>query len=172
MSQPAFALWRLGFRPFYLLAAGFSALSVALWAAQYAGLLRHAYLGGPTWHAHEMLFGYTLAVVTGFLFTAVRNWTGKSTPTGAPLAGLAALWLAGRVLVLTPWSIAAAVVNVAFPLGVAAGIAVPLWRARSRRNYFFVGLLLLLAAALACIHLAALGVLAVPPGSGCSSAWT
>ena len=71
MSQPAFALWRLGFRPFYLLAAGFSALSVALWAAQYAGLLRHAYLGGPTWHAHEMLFGYTLAVVTGFLFTAV-----------------------------------------------------------------------------------------------------
>ena len=166
MSQPAFALWRLGFRPFYLLAAGFSALSVALWAAQYAGLLRHAYLGGPTWHAHEMLFGYTLAVVTGFLFTAVRNWTGKSTPTGAPLAGLAALWLAGRVLVLTPWSIAAAVVNVAFPLGVAAGIAVPLWRARSRRNYFFVGLLLLLAAALACIHLAALGVLAVPPWVG------
>ena len=166
MSQPAFALWRLGFRPFYLLAAGFSALSVALWAAQYAGLLRHAYLGGPTWHAHEMLFGYTLAVVTGFLFTAVRNWTGKSTPTGAPLAGLAALWLAGRVLVLTPWSIAAAVVNVAFPLGVAAGIG----RAAVARTQSTQLLLCRPAAAagaaLACIHLAALGVLAVPPWVG------
>ena len=166
VSEPAFALWRLGFRPFYLLAAGFSALSVALWAVQYAGLLSFAYLGGPTWHAHEMLFGYTLAVIAGFLFTAVRNWTGRPTPTGVPLAALAALWLAGRVLVLTPWSIAAAVLNVAFPLGVAAGIGVPLWRARSRRNYFFVGLLLLLAAALACIHLAALGALEVPPWVG------
>jgi uncharacterized protein involved in response to NO len=113
-----------------------------------------------------MLFGYTLAVVTGFLFTAVRNWTGKPTPTGPALAALAALWLAGRVLVLTPWSVAAAVVNVAFPLGVALGIGVPLWRARNRRNYFFVGLLLLMAVALACIHLGALGVLEVPSWAG------
>jgi uncharacterized protein involved in response to NO len=166
MSERAFALWQLGFRPFYLLAATFASLSVALWAAQYAGLLPHAYLAGPTWHAHEMLFGYTLAVVTGFLFTAVRNWTGKPTPTGPTLAALAALWLAGRVLVLTPWSVAAAVVNVAFPLGVALGIGVPLWRARNRRNYFFVGLLLLLALALAGIHLAALGVLEIPAWAG------
>lgn len=166
MSENTFALWQLGFRPFYLLAATFASLSAALWAAQYAGLLPHAYLAGPTWHAHEMLFGYTLAVVTGFLFTAVRNWTGKPTPTGPALAALAALWLAGRVLVLTPWSVAAAVVNVAFPLGVALGIGVPLWRARNRRNYFFVGLLLLLALALAGIHLAALGVLDIPPWAG------
>ena len=166
MSEPAFALWRLGFRPFYLLAAFFAASSVALWAAQYSGLLPQAYLDGPVWHAHEMLFGYTLAVITGFLFTAVRNWTGKPTPSGALLAGFAALWLAGRVLVLTPWSIAAAVVNVAFPLSVAAGIGVPLWRARNRRNYFFVGLLMLLAVAVAGIHLAMLGVLEVPAWAG------
>jgi uncharacterized protein involved in response to NO len=162
----AAALWQLGFRPFYLLAATFASLSVALWAAQYAGLLPHAYLIGPTWHAHEMLFGYTLAVITGFLFTAVRNWTGKPTPTGPALAALAALWLAGRVLLLTPWSAAAAVVNVAFPLSVALGVGVPLWRARNRRNYFFVGLLVLLALALASIHLAALGVLNLPAWAG------
>jgi uncharacterized protein involved in response to NO len=113
-----------------------------------------------------MLFGYTLAVITGFLFTAVRNWTGKPTPTGAALAALAAWWVAGRLLVLTPWGVAAAVVNVSFPLAVAAGIAAPLWRARNRRNYFFVGLLLLLAMAVACIHLVSLGVLQVPAWAG------
>ena len=51
-----------------------------------------------------MLFGYTLAVIAGFLFTAVRNWTGQPTPTGAALAAFALLWIAGRVLVLTPFA--------------------------------------------------------------------
>ena len=166
VKESAFALWRLGFRPFYLLAALFSALSVGLWALQSASVLPQAYLGGPMWHAHEMLFGYTLAVVAGFLFTAVRNWSGRPTPTGATLAAIAALWVAGRVLVLTPWGVAAAVVNVAFPLAVAWGIGVPLWRARNQRKYFFVGLLLLMAAGIACIHLAFLGVVEVPPWAG------
>ncbi|MCC7463995.1 MAG: NnrS family protein [Gammaproteobacteria bacterium] len=166
MSLAAQPLWRLGFRPFYLLAAMFAALSVALWAAQFVGLLPRAYLAGPTWHAHEMLFGYTLAVVSGFLLTAVRNWTGQPTPTGWPLAALAALWVAGRVLVLTPWGAAAAIVNVAFPLGVALGIGQPLWRARNRRNYFFVGLLVLLALAIAALHLSELGLLALPAWVG------
>lgn len=165
-EQSAVALWRLGFRPFYLLAASFSALSVGLWVLQLAGLLPRGYLNGPLWHAHEMLFGYTLAVVTGFLFTAVRNWSGRPTPTGATLAAIAALWVAGRVLVLTPWGIAAAVANVAFPLAVAWGIGVPLWRARNQRNYFFVGLLVLAAAGIACLHLAFLGVVDVPPWVG------
>src|SRR6188768_3040971 len=79
----------------------------------------------PLWHAHEMLFGFTLAVVVGFLFTAGRNWTGLPTPTGAGLAALAALWLAARVLVLTPWGWASALANVAFPLAAAAALAVP-----------------------------------------------
>jgi len=83
------ALWNLGFRPFYLLASVFSASSVLLWAAQYSGLLPFAYLQGPLWHGHEMLFGYTMAVVAGFLLTAVRAWTGQPTPTGVPLMVLA-----------------------------------------------------------------------------------
>src|SRR5690606_4185899 len=102
-AVPAFALWQLGFRPFYLLASVFSAVSVGLWTLQYSGWLGGAYLKGPLWHGHEMLFGYTVAVIAGFLLTAVRNWTGLPTPAGAPLAALAALWVAGRVLVLTPW---------------------------------------------------------------------
>jgi uncharacterized protein involved in response to NO len=164
MAGPA--LWNLGFRPFYLLASVFSASSVLLWAAQYSGLLPFAYLQGPLWHGHEMLFGYTMAVVAGFLLTAVRAWTGQPTPTGMPLMALAALWVAGRALVLTPLGMPAAAVNAVFPLALAAAIAVPLWRARNVRNYFFVGLLLLMAALVAALHLALLGVYELPPRLG------
>lgn len=158
-----FALWSLGFRPFYLLASVFSALSVLLWVGQFSGYLDAAYLRGPVWHAHEMLFGYTLAIIAGFLLTAVRNWTGLPTPSGAPLMALAALWIAGRVLVLTPFSLAAAAVNAAFPLAIALAIGVPLTRAQNRRNYFFIGLLALMSALTVGLHLTLQGRLDLPP---------
>ena len=161
-APPGFALWQLGFRPFYLLASVFAALSIGLWALQFAGWLGTPYLAGPVWHAHEMLFGFTLAVVVGFLFTAGRNWSGRPTPTGAALMALAALWVAGRVLVLTPYGWAAAVVNVAFPLAAAVGLAIPFIAARNQRNYFFIGLLVLMAAAVLGIHLAQLGITTLP----------
>lgn len=161
-SPPGFALWQLGFRPFYLLASVFAALSIGLWALQFAGWLGRPYLQGPMWHAHEMLFGFTMAVVVGFLFTAGRNWSGRPTPTGPALMALAALWVAGRVLVLTTYGWAAAVVNVAFPLAAAVGLAIPFIAARNQRNYFFVGLLVLMAAAVLGIHLAQLGVTQLP----------
>ncbi|MBL8276926.1 MAG: NnrS family protein [Pelomonas sp.] len=164
-APPAgFALFALGFRPFYLLAAVFAALSVPLWALQFSGWLGHAYLAGPVWHAHEMLFGFALAVIVGFLFTAGRNWTNQPTPTGWPLAALAGLWLVARVLLLTPFGLAAALANVAFPLAAAVALARPLIRAGSRRNYFFVGLLVLMGAAAAVVHAAELGWLTWPAG--------
>lgn len=161
-----FALFALGFRPFYLLASVFAALSIPLWALQFSGLLGRPYLAGPLWHAHEMLFGFTLAVIVGFLFTAGRNWANLPTPTGWKLAALAALWIAARVLVLTPWAAAAAVANVAFPLAAAVGLAVPFIKARNKRNYFFVGLLVMLAAAAAFVHLSQMGLVAAPAGLG------
>lgn len=161
-----FALWQLGFRPFYLLASVFAALSIGLWAMQFAGWLPRPYLSGPLWHAHEMLFGFTLAVVVGFLFTAGRNWSNRPTPTGPALAALALLWLAGRVLVLTPFGWAAAVLNAAFPIAAAVALAIPFWASRSRRNYFFVALLLALGAANLAIHLSQLGVIALPAFMG------
>lgn len=161
-----FALWQLGFRPFYLLASVFAALSIALWALQFTGHLAAPYLPGPMWHAHEMLFGFTLAIVVGFLFTAGRNWSNLPTPTGGRLAALAALWVAGRILVLTPFGWASAIVNAAFPLAAAATLGVVFVRAGNRRNYFFVGLLVLLAVAEFTVHLAQLGVLALPGWAG------
>ncbi len=154
-----FALWSLGFRPFYLLASVFAALSILLWICQYTGQLPVAYLRTPALHGHEMLFGYTLAVVAGFLLTAVANWTGKSTPTGAALMSLAALWVAGRVLVLTPYATAAAIANVAFPVALAIGIGKAVVQSQNRRNYFLLALLLSLALASLAFHLSQLDLL-------------
>ena len=161
-AEAKFALWHLGFRPFYLLASSFAALSVLFWVGQYAGYLPATYLRTPAWHGHEMLYGYTLAVVTGFLLTAVRNWTGKPTPSGPMLMALAALWVCGRILVLTPFALAAAVVNAVFPLAVAVAIGIPIVQSRNRRNYFFIALLSLLGLAVLALHLSSLGILAWP----------
>ncbi len=157
-----FALWALGFRPFYLLASLLAATSVALWAMQFAGWLSRAYLSGSLWHAHEMVFGFALAVVVGFLLTAGRNWTGLPTTTPITLKLLVALWLAARVLALTPLHAAAAATSIAFPLAAAVTLAVPFARARNRRNYFFVGLLVMLALADLCVHLAMFGMIGLP----------
>ena len=162
-AVPAFSLWQLGFRPFYLLAACFAALHIVLWALQFGGSIEGAVLAGPLWHGHEMLFGYALAVIAGFLLTAVRNWTNQPTPVGAPLAALAALWVLGRVLVLGPWPLAAAVANAAFPMAVAVAIGVPIVRSGNRRNYFFIGLLALLGVLALGVHASLHGVVSVSP---------
>ncbi len=160
------ALWALGFRPFYLLAAWFAALSVPLWALQYAGWLPQPVLRGSLWHAHEMLFGFTLAVVVGFLFTAGRNWSGQPTPSGRTLQALALLWLAGRVLVLSPWPLAAMAANVAFPVAAAFYLGRALVAGGNRRNYFFVALLLTLSLLALLLHASQLHWLDLPgPGA-------
>ena len=165
-AVPTFALWQLGFRPFYLLAGIFAALDIVLWTLQFGGTIGAAVLRGPLWHAHEMLFGYALAVIAGFLLTAVRNWTNRPTPTGAPLMLLAAIWLLARVLVLGPWPLAAALANAAFPVAGAIGIGIPIVRSRNRRNYFFVGLLVLLGTLALVVHAALDGFLAFDPLHG------
>lgn len=165
-SPRRLALWDLGFRPFYLLAALFAALSVPLWALQFGGVITQGWLHGPLWHAHEMVFGYTLAIVVGFLFTAGRNWSGQPTPSGPALMLLAALWLAGRVLVLTPFGVAAAAANVAFALLAAWGLWRALHAGGNRRNYFFVGVLVAMAGASAVLHLGRLQWLELPAALG------
>ncbi len=165
-ASKGWALWTLGFRPFYLLAALQAALMVPLWALEFSGLLPLPLMATPVRHAHEMVFGYSLAVIVGFLFTAGRNWSGQPTPTGKPLMALAALWLLARVLMFTPWAWAALAANVAFPWLAAWG----LWRAlragHSRRNYFFVGLLVAMGVASGVVHLSQIGWLHLPAGLG------
>ena len=148
------------------MASIFAALSIAFWTAQYEGWLTSSYLPGPVWHAHEMLYGFTLAVITGFLFTAVRNWTERPTPTGGWLMAIAALWVAGRVLILTPFAWLSTLANAAFPLAVAIGIGIPLFRSRNRRNYVFVALLSVIALSELYVHVSQLLTWRVPAWVG------
>jgi len=111
------ALWQTGFRPFFLGASLFSLLAVFLWLGIYRyhwPLAAQPYFRlAVNWHAHEMIFGYTMAVVAGFLLTAVRNWTGLQTAQGLKLGSLFGLWLMARVMPLL--SDQAGVVLIALP---------------------------------------------------------
>lgn len=157
-----FSLWALAFRPFYLLAALFAAIAVPVWAVAYSGAIELP-MAGIWWHAHEMIFGFAVAVIIGFLFTAGRNWTGLDTPTGKPLMVLAAVWLAGRLAMAFGSGAWVAIVDLAF-LPVAAGMLLRvLIKAKSKRNYFVGALPAMLALANLFFHLAALGVIEADP---------
>jgi len=85
-------LFNLGFRPFFLAAGLFSAVAMIAWGFAYPGLITLPLnLPAMFWHGHEMIFGYAVAVIAGFLLTSVRNWTGLPTPRGWPLVGLVGL---------------------------------------------------------------------------------
>ena len=155
---------RLGFRPFYLGAAAFAALSIPLWVAIVLGQIALPMTMPPLlWHAHEMLFGFAAAVIVGFLLTAGKAWTGLATPRGAGLAALALLWLAARAAALVAlYPLYAALDMLLLPL-VAGLLTAVLLRAGNRRNLPMVGILLLLAGANAVFHLASLGLVDVAP---------
>lgn len=134
-----------GFRPFFLLSGAFGALVLPLWMLVFTGkLLPAGPLQGIYWHAHEMIYGFTLAVVAGFLLTAVSNWTGRETVVGPALGGLAALWAAARLLLMLVPGWVGPVVDLCFVPLVVLGIGRPLVATRRRRNYPFAALLMLL----------------------------
>lgn len=142
-----FALWQLGFRPFFLLASLFSLLAISIWLFSLNGLFG---ISGITfnikWHAHEMIFGYGTAVIAGFLLTAVRNWTDLDTLKGAPLAALAALWVAARIGHLSnfmPIEALMALDLLFLPL-LALAIALPIYQRRQWNNMVFVPLILVI----------------------------
>ncbi len=154
-------LWRLAFRPFYLLSAAFGALAVPLWLARYSAVMTSLPRVGLDWHMHEMVFGFILAVLVGFLFTAGRNWTGLWTPRKGELAAFCALWLAGRLAMLLAPPLAAAIIDVLFLPCAAWSFFRVLKASRNFRNMFAVALLLLLTVLNVLFHGARLGYLAL-----------
>jgi uncharacterized protein involved in response to NO len=160
----AWPVLRLGFRPFYLAAAWFALWSVPLWVVLFLGQWQVKLALPPLlWHAHEMLFGFAVAVILGFLLTAVKAWTGLVTPRGAALGALALLWLAARVAALTgPYALYAVLDLLLLPL-VAAVLTRLLLRAGNRRNLPLAAMLMLMAAANGAFHLSVTGVVNISP---------
>lgn len=154
--QSTHPVWQLGFRPFYLLAAFFSALAVPLWVAHYLGWITVGAQINLNWHMHEMIFGMVIAVVIGFLFTAAKNWTELWTPRNGYLAALAGLWLAGRCAMLFTPALWAAVIDVLFIPCAAWPLYRVLQKSGNKRNLFFVGLLGMLTLANMTFHAAIL----------------
>lgn len=156
-----FALFELGFRPFFLLAGVLAATTLISFVGGYAtGKPLSGYYDALTWHSHEMLFGYVAAIVAGFLLTAVRNWTGMPTTTARSLAAISLLWLAARVLPYFSNTIShgvIAIVDFLFLPALIILLAVPLLRAGKKANLVFLLVLALLALANGLIHSQMLG---------------
>ena len=172
--EPRIALFDRGFRPFFLLAGVFSVLLLSFWIYLYStGQASSGYYSAVLWHGHEMVFGYTVAVIAGFLLTAVCNWTGLQTPGGFPLAGLVALWLAGRVTpffaTVLPHQVIA-FIDLAFLPVLAVVLAFPLLRKRQKHNLVFLFLLFVLTIANLLVHLQLLGVTMDTAATGLSLA--
>ena len=161
------ALLTIGFRPFYLLAGAFAGVALPIWHFAPGELLPgEPYLAGAAWHAHEMVFGFAAAVLTGFLLTAARAWSGLATPTGWRLAALAGLWVAGRVLVATGPAVPAIVVDCLFLPCVALAVALPVLKARNYRNVPVAAVPALLGAANLLFHLDHAGLIALARANG------
>ncbi|WP_295990224.1 NnrS family protein [Rugamonas sp.] len=151
------AFFGLGFRPFYLLAAVFAVLSVPVWLLAFLGHLGSLPNVTLLWHMHEMVLGFAVAVVVGFLFTAARNWTGLWTPRGRTLALIAAVWLAGRAaMLLAPPAIAAGVDLLFLPVAIVPLLNVML-RSGKRSNLPLLALLVLLFLTNLSFHASVLG---------------
>ena len=142
------------FRPFFLGAAMFAVLAVPLWIWMFlAGPPMPANFDPRAWHIHEMLFGYLAAVVAGFLFTAIPNWTGRLPLRGTPLGLLALLWLAGRLVVaVQPGTWWAGAVDSAFLVVIAALAWREILSGRNWRNAPICLLVSLFAAANILFH--------------------
>jgi uncharacterized protein involved in response to NO len=168
-ERPPLALFSVGFRPFFLLGACWSALALGIWIVAFAtGESLPTLLPAATWHIHEMFFGFVLAAIAGFILTAVANWTGRPAIAGGRLAALVLLWGAGRILnlcsMLAPIQVVAAV-DIAFPLALALLVAREIIIARSRRNFMMPVPIALLAVADLLMYLEAAGR-PVSPGIG------
>ena len=150
-----------GFRPFFLGAALWAALAMALWVPMLSGDLVLATAFDPvSWHAHEFLFGYLGAVVAGFLLTTVPNWTGRQPIVSWRLGALAGFWLAGRVAVAVSATLPpglVAMIDLAFPAALAAAVAREIVAGSNWRNLIVLAMLAVFMLGDLLFHLEAAG---------------
>ncbi|RMH32308.1 MAG: NnrS family protein [Nitrospirae bacterium] len=164
-SRAVPAWLRLGFRPFFLSAAGFSVVAMAVWTAVWTFERPWLAVSVPAtlWHAHVMLFGYTSAVIAGFLLTAVRNWTDLPTLRGTPLLAVWSVWLFARIAWFLPWEAdallpaMAAVCDLGFGFAICWALALPLVRTGQQAQLVIVAKVAVFVVANGLCYLTVLG---------------
>jgi len=160
----AFALFRLGFRPFFLSAALFSVIAMSIWMGQlvFSVKILPSGITPMFWHAHEMIYGYALAVIAGFLLTAIRNWTGIQTIHGLPLQFLLLFWVLARIASLLPGShalLAGALLDNLFIVFLSVALTMPVVRAKLWKNMSVVSKIYFILAGNIIYSLGMLGIL-------------
>lgn len=159
--------WGRGFRPFFLLGALYAVLIISAWA-----LFLHGIIGVPMfwrdpvlWHAHEMIFGFTVAIIAGFLLTAVANWTGSAPVRRTNLAILCLVWTAGRAAFWCSFGppLLLSMIDLSFLPLLAISLSAPLIRTGNKHNFMFLGILSLLFLGNLHMHLATAGVIGGDP---------
>jgi uncharacterized protein involved in response to NO len=157
------AILALGFRPFFLGASALSVVAVGLWLGVY-GLgfpVSFATLSPALWHAHELIYGYAMAVIAGFLLTAVKNWTGIQTARGWKLLAMFSLWAIARITLFfgDTFIAVAAVADLVFVTALCIGVIIPVWRSKQWRQLAILSKLVLLGVANLLFYAGSLGFL-------------
>jgi len=165
-EQKITPLLRLGFRPFFLFGSLFATLSMALWLLTLKGVISIEPLNGMLWwHSHEMLFGFTAAIIAGFLLTAVQTWTNIPSIKGRQLLLLVCLWFLARLLILSgsasvlPWAMIA---DLMFLPLTAFFVGQRVVKIRQYRNLIFIPVLVLMSV---------MNLFTYLPSLGFDSAW-
>ena len=157
-------LWHIGFRPFFLGAGLWAVVAMSLWLGtiNFGWFLRLNDIPPSYWHAHEMIFGYAMAVIAGFLLTAVPSWTNSKPVSGLPLIVLFSIWLAARLLFLIgdqSWFVITASVDLLFMVVLWVVLAVPIIKCRQYRQAGILAKILLMSIANVLFYLGAAGIL-------------
>lgn len=113
------------------------------------------------WHAHEMVYGYGMAVLAGFLLTAAKNWTGVQTIHGKLLMLLFTCWVIARGLLFFGSANLplAAIFDLLFGLGVTISLAHPIVKVKQWKQLALVIKIALLLVFNGLFYLGALGML-------------
>jgi uncharacterized protein involved in response to NO len=167
LRQPAVLSY--AFRSMFLAAGSWAIVAIVLWLAVFLGYMQLPTRFDPlAWHIHEMLFGFVMAVVAGFLLTAIPNWTKRLPVRGYPLALLTGLWLIGRIVCLISIDLPAwlaVVADLSFPVVLLAITAREIIAGRNWRNLPMTAPIAVFIVADLMMHLESLGF-AVPNGLG------
>lgn len=162
-SGTDFALFNLGFRPFFWGAILYSIVVMLVWMMVYGFNLSlpMTSLSSFQWHAHEMIYGYTMAVIAGFLLTAVKNWTGIQTINGIALAVMFSFWLIARILFLfgSTYIIIVGFFDLLFIVFLSSAVAYPVIKAKNWKQLGILSKLILLAVGNACFYMGNTGIL-------------